>query len=238
MNLLKILKSYLIFILAITAMASLSYIDSVRNFANGQFASVIDAMGHNDQKSGSTSFAYTANYDWENLREEKEGSFEVGNKNENLISFEINPANDGAFAAPGTSGAPMMDLAIISAEEELELNGFKFKIVGVEADQVKKAYIFDGEKLIALGSRRGEYLNFEGLNIKFAKGKENRLSVKMDVGSKLKTGERIRLDIEKPEDIDLKVGGEPYLVNSYYPIKGEYLTISKPRPWTRPDKKV
>ena len=36
---------------------------------------------------------------------------------------------------------------------------------------------------------------------------------------------RLRLDIEKPQDLGLRVSNKGYEVNEYYPIKGKYLTI-------------
>ncbi len=53
----------------------------------------------------------------------------------------------------------------------------------------------------------------------------------MSLSSDIKTGERLIMDIENPEDIALLVGGEPYVIDSYYPIHGKYLSISRQRAW-------
>ena len=66
---------------------------------------------------------------------------------------------------------------------------------------------------------------------KIGKNSDVILTLYVNLSLKLHTGQRIRMDIEKPEDLVLLVGKKLYEVSGYYPIKGEYISIARPRPW-------
>ena len=66
--------------------------------------------------------------------------------------------------------------------------------------------------------------------MKISESETAEISLVVDLSEELKTGKRVRMDIEKPDDLEIFVGDERYEMNAYYPLRGEYLSIGRPRP--------
>ncbi len=157
--------------------------------------------------------------------------YSAENQNPNLINLTITHDPTQAFATSGSSDNEIMKLVVTTYEEPFVLKSLRFKIVGVEANKIKEIKLFDGETELASATILKGYATIKDLNFAVGKNTVQEISVKVDFSEELSSGDRLRLDIEAPEDLVILVGGENYHVNEYYPIKGEYLSITQKRPW-------
>ncbi len=133
-------------------------------------------------------------------------------KSENLLNFEITNEPEKAYANPGEAGKEIMKFSIKTNVGETILQKLNFKINGVDPKKIIKAYLKYGEEIIGETIPSEEYLNFDYLNLEIGKEPGENLSLVLDLSNELKTGERIRIDFEYPQN-----------------LKGKYLTISKRR---------
>ena len=196
--------------------STLSYSPQVRNYT----ASVIHSV---DQLGNAT---VEASFTTDN------SLLNQNTKNPHLINFNIHEV-DNRFVAPGAEKAEIMILKFKTEDSELLLQKLRLQIAAVDGDKIKRAYLFDGEEELSSTKVAGNYLNFGKLNYRLGEAQEGNLKIKLDLSEELKTGDRIRLDVEAPEDIDILVGGQDYKIDRYYPIEGKYLSVVKPRVWEK-----
>ena len=207
--------------MTIVSIASFSYNDSVKTF----FVSVFHVEARAD--SDGLSSLYQAN---------SFNSFEIGDVtttkvDPGLVSFKISNNADTALVESGTKNAEIMQFEFKSPEEVFELKSLDLKIYGVDSFAVERATLVVADEVIAFGKRSDDYFKFNSIDYKIPPGNRGIVSVKVDLTDELKISDRFRLDIEKPEDIEIQLDGEDFIIDEHYPIKGEYLSIAKPRPW-------
>ncbi len=221
MNLKKILKIYLIFILTITGMSILGNNLTIKKYYNPYLLSVIHLFEDKSELDVKPS-------DNENI------SVPISQKlNSNDISFEVTNEPEKAYASPGDSGIEIMKLNFKTKDKGMKLKSLKLKVVGVEREKIVRLFLTSGDKFVVLGRPSDDYFKFDYINYEIAAASEDSLSVRIDLSENLQTHDRIRLDIENPEDIELIVDGNPYKIAGYYPIEGKYLSVALRRPWIK-----
>lgn len=221
MNVKKILKFYLVFTLLITGAASLSYSDVVKNYVPSFLYSGEDKYLKN------SSFASTLHaIDFESSGE----SYVAEKAIKPSFSFEITNDVKKSFAKPGEQNVTFMEYKFKTTTEAIELNVLKLKILGMAPEKIKTVRLLDEDQEVLKEVRvNGEYLEFANISYKLDKNSEGKISFSLDLVEDLKTGERMRFDLEKPEDIGVQAAGKQAKINSYYPLKGKYLSIVNPR---------
>lgn len=230
MNIIKILRVYLIFILVITGVSSLGYVPGVKHYFAGQFASIIHSDSENknfDKVPVVQAIDVQSTLDSisEKLRRSRSG------KN-NLLNFEITNDAEKTFAKPGEKEAQSMQLIFKTKDKSVIFDSLKLKVSGTNPYNIEKIYISNNDEILASGKRDGEYFRFN-LNYKIKEDTKEIFKIKVDLSDKLETNDRLRLDIEKEEDLEIFVDGKTYSMNENYPIKGPFLTIASPRHWTK-----
>lgn len=203
--------------LAISAIGALSYNSEVKNF--------MTSVLHSPSDSSQNIFSL-------DKKEEAEIILIPGAQNKGKLNFEIKKDKEKGFAAPGEKGAYVMEFEVKTFDKKFILKNVKFKISGVESDKIEGGRMITGEEDITILSeakRKNEYLNFKNIDFVLEKNSQATIKIMLDLSENLKTGERIRLDIETPDDIKSYLGKDSYPVFKRYPVKGEYLSISKAR---------
>ena len=235
MNVRRILRGYLVFALLITTVGVAGQNQSVKSYTTNNFASVIhlfDGLTDTENYKLSDFKPYASIYNIENVnvREDKVGVPRT--KNYGLLSFDIknDPAN--AFGLPGSKGNDLMSFLIQTESEAAYFDGVILKVEGVEAKMVEAAYLVDAEGVIAEGKASGEYFSFNNLRYEIEAESLVNIRVKVDLSPDLHTSDRLRMDIEKPEDLKLEVDGEAFEISAQYPVEGKYISIATPRPWS------
>lgn len=218
----------MIFILIITGVSSLGYVPDVKHYFAGQFASIIHSENKNfdkvpvvqaiDAQSALDSIS-------EKLRKSRSG------KN-NLLNFEITNDAEKTFAKPGEKGTEAMQLIFKTKDKSPIFDSLKLKVSGTDPYNIEKIYISNNDEILASGKRDGEYFRFN-LNHKIKENTKAIFKIKVDLSDKLKTNDRLRLDIEKEEDLEIFIDGETYIMNGSYPLRGPFLTIASPRHWIK-----
>lgn len=230
MNLKKILKIYLIFILTITGMSILGNDLTIKKYYNPYFLSVIHLF---DDKSDLD--VKPSDFDW-SVFIPKNANISVSAPQKpisNDISFEITNEPEKAYASPGDIGIEIMKLNFKTKDKGMKLKSLKLKVVGAEREKIVRLFLTSGDKFVALGRPSDNYFKFDYINYEIAAASEGSLSVRIDLSENLQTHDRIRLDIENPEDIELTIDEKPYKIIGYYPIEGKYLSIALRRPWIK-----
>lgn len=146
------------------------------------------------------------------------------------LILELSNVADKRFAEPSSPDNQMMTLDF-KANKDAKVYNLTLKLVGTESSNVGRVSLIDGKKIVAVGQRDGEYFHFNGINMDIKSGEAKALILKVSLGSALKPSDRFRMDIENPEDIQIKVEGRNYELGSDFPMKGSYLTVSKNRLW-------
>lgn len=228
----KILRGYLVFILLITAASALTYTNAGKLY----FASVLHSSKESlaDAKSLSPLFSIKSSFvkNADNFVDKKE--------NEADVIFFITQNAENSFTAPGLKNAEIMKINFKTGKTATEIKNLKFKISGA-VDDVENGYInVNGNNV--KGRKNDGYLTFAGVGIQLPADSNMFFPVFVDLSGEAKTGNRVRLDIETPEDILISAGGNFHQISGFYPIEGKYLTISRPRPaaspkWSLPEKK-
>lgn len=229
MNIAKILKFYLGFTLLLAGISVLSYSSTVKN----SMVSVLHTIDQYDQisirvndenKKFNLALGNFARFN----KEEKKF---VKNDQDGLMTFQIINEPEKAFGQPGAQKVKVMGLDLKTKEQAVEINALRFKINGVAADKIKKAYLSLNGEPPSEGNIDGEYIKFSLGSYELTSYSQVKMDVLVDLSADLKTGQRIRLDIEDPKDIELKINNKDYLISSFYPLQGPYLTIAKGRSW-------
>lgn len=226
MNIRRVIKFYFSFVMVLVSAAGLSYNDDVRALMINSF----------NIEMGAEKDLFTIASDKVLLSEalatgiSGQGIFSAVNANSEALSFEMEHDADRAFANPGAAGAEIMRFEMNTYESSLHFSALTLKVFGVDAEDVQRAVLVMDEENFIEGSREGEYFVFKNIDYKLDANSDGIVSLQVDLGEELTTGNRLRLDIEKPDDIELYVGGKVYKINEYYPIEGKYLSITKQNP--------
>ncbi|MBD3360838.1 hypothetical protein GF366_03485 [Candidatus Peregrinibacteria bacterium] len=218
MNIAKVIKVYFYFIMVLMATASLTFNEEVKYF-------IVSAFHFDEQEyiSDASPSGYSANI----FAGGSSKIFIAENDNPNLINFSIMNDPEKSFAEPGSKGIYVMDFVFKTKNESMVLRKLTLKVVGVDSENILKAALVKGNKPISEARHKDGYLIFDNINFKIDNDSRNKLALKVSLSPNLQTGQRIRMDIEKPSDIEILVGGRPYTINKYYPIEGEYLSIAR-----------
>jgi len=141
------------------------------------------------------------------------------------VVLKIQGVGEQRFVSPGSDDKEVMVISFGSLEEMLLVKEIKFKIEGVNSKLIKNVKIFKGDQ-VTLGEIDGDYVTFRKVDLKVDPGFTKELKVVASLSSMTHPGQRIRFDIEKPEDLILFHANKRYTLSAYYPIKGEYLTVA------------
>ncbi len=229
MNIAKVIRNYFLFLVLVVSAAGLSYNNNVNDYYVSVMHSVTDLVEELSDgmlsESGllSVSSGLTDNLSFVDLGK----NLFLDNPNENILNFKM--TKDGYFVSPGSQNISMMTLLFKTGDEPMELKSVKLKVHGTEPSNIGKVMLYDGDDLLSLAERDGEYFSFSDLDFSMNNNSERGISLKADFGGELHTGERIRFDIEEADDLKLEVGGNSYIINQFYPIEGEYISIVRPR---------
>ncbi|MEK7673492.1 MAG: hypothetical protein AAB373_06435 [Patescibacteria group bacterium] len=234
MNIKKILKFYLVLTLILSGASFVNSNDYLHNHVSGYMATVFNAFGELDASNSEEEevenienkvikTAYSAVPEFTFVNETLTSSIA------NLFDFKIenNPAN--AYASPGAKQVTLMDFNFKTKNSDLTIGKIKFKTFGLKEGELENAYIYAKDKLISTASIDQEYLEFTDLNYLLAANKEARLTFKIDLSESIKIGTRLRLDLENPEDLKLKINEERFTIQNNFPVKGKYMSISRSR---------
>jgi hypothetical protein len=223
MNIAKLIKGYFIFVMAISSVAVFSYNDSFSNY-------VVSVL-HSDNSLTQVSPLQNV-FDKISSENYLSGSiFTSINQNPSLINFLIESNPEGSFAEPGSQNSKVMTFSLKADADPMVLESLKLKVVGIDSSYVGRATLSFGDYVFSKGRRDGDYFIFDNLNIRVAPNGFKTFDLLVNISSEVKTGNRFRFDIESPDDIGLNVNGETYIIDGYYPIKGTYLSIARPRTW-------
>lgn len=215
------------FIMMITAASLLTYSDTAKLY----LASVL----HGSREKIQEAKALAPSYVIKSAFKKSADAFTENEAPTGMVAISVGQDAQNSFALPGAKNAPVMSLNFKTGNEPMELKSLKLKIAGVEKEQIENAYLVFVDKNLQ-GERDGEYFIFENIDYSLDAETAGSVEVKADLGADLKTGQRLRFDIEKQDDIGMRVAGSMQKINSRYPIKGEYLTISRPRVWNFSEK--
>ncbi len=231
----KVIKFYFGFMMLIVTATALSYNDSVKEYyastLHGMNDFVEDLQHHNETRR--ENMIPDVKEDFLAQQDEVTNSastkFRMVNENSNLINFDVVKNQDSYFSTPGGKGINVMSFDLRTYSSDLELDYLKLKVYGTGSENIGKVSLVEkiGEEkiIVAFGKRSGEYFVFEDIGFEMDKNQKKYLSLQVDFGSGVHSGERIRFDLEKEDDIGMKVDGSKYSVNQFYPIEGEYISI-------------
>lgn len=215
MNINKILKFYLVLTLSIGSMALLGYSPNskhpLKEFTESSFY---------NQK------LFTSVLPIENSR----NVLSSVNTGDYTVNFTLSSDPEKRFANPGEKNIEIMKISFKSPDGDIVLKSLNFKISALDQSKVRNVYLFEGETKIASASIGDGYAKFSNISYETVANKEAVLSVRMDLSKKTQVGDRVRLDIEKSEDVEIIVDDKTYDLRKYYPIQGHYLSVAKIRP--------
>lgn len=229
MNTRKIIKGYFFFLMFLLSAGSLSYNPSVGSYYANVFDS-IDTVGENiinltklkitsaeDFQSGIKLTYYT----------DSSKEFSGINRNQSLITFEIDSNNSDHFAKSGQSDVKVMDFIVKSQSTDLSLKYLKLKLSGVSDESILSAKLsYDGEIISESFVSEG-YAEFKLEDFKFFEENFSRITLIVDLNDSLKINDRFKFDIEKSEDLKFIINKELTSIGSYFPIIGKYISIVK-----------
>lgn len=246
MNVRKILKSYLVFTLSITMLGGMYQQQEVKSYVSTTLASVMHTVEiytgpldfENDKFNGSETggpvnnsmFASVVNLDVSGKNKRT-----VISKKQNVeaIDFEIEAGPENGFATPGSKGEEFMTLVIGAKSADAQFEDLKLKIEGVDSEIIEAAQLLYEGEVVAEATVVDGYLDFKRIAVDVPAETSVEVIVSIDLSSEITTGNRLRLDIENPEDLGITVEGEEFEMSAHYPVKGIYLSIVRPRPWSK-----
>lgn len=219
MNIKKILKFYFVLTLMLAVFAAVSYNDDFRRYMSTYGTSVLNYKFSEPK-------AYTAVYSPE-ISPKKTGT-EARYYRENPYNVVLDITNDASksMVSSGSQNVEMMVMNFNTAGETVELEALNLKISGAEGGDIRAAYLTSAGKVIAKAAVSNNRINFSRPDFVIGKDSSSSIKLMLDLSANFKVGSRFRLDIENPEDLKLGINGDSFSVNGYYPIRGEYLTIS------------
>lgn len=147
------------------------------------------------------------------------------------IDLEISKNKEVLYVVAGNTNVDISKISFKTYDDELTLNGLKFKISGVLSGNIDKAVLKDGDEILAEGRVENGYVSFGNVGYKLDENSEGFVTVEIDAGKNLRAGERIRLDIEDSKDVYVMVGGEIFELKNSFPLKGKPLSVVALRKW-------
>lgn len=219
MSIKKILKFYLVITLMLTVFAAVSYNDEFKRYMS--YSTSVFGYKYNETKP------YSAAYNTREISKNTDSKKIYYKENPYNLVFNISNDASRSMVSPGTQGAEIMTINFKTFNEAMVLKNLTFKIAGAEGNGIKAAYLVSDGKTISTAGISNKYLDFLNIAHKIEKNNLSSIKIVLDLAENFKIGNRFRLDIANPEDIDIEMKDGLYSVNGYYPMKGEYLTISK-----------
>lgn len=219
MSIKKILKFYLVITLMLTVFAAVSYSDEFKRYMS--YSTSVFGYKYNETKP------YSAAYNTKEISKNSDSKKIYYKENPYNLVFSISNDASKSMVSPGTQGAEIMTINFKTFGEAMVLRNLTFKIAGADGNGIKAAYLVSDGITISTANISNKYLDFLNIAHKIEKNNSSSVKIILDLAGNFKIGNRFRLDIETPEDIDIEMEDGLYSVNGYYPMKGEYLTISK-----------
>lgn len=213
----KVVKLYFTFVMTIVAISALSSFPASNEYMKVALA-FFDFEVDEPRDDA---------FDFHKYLQASANSLSVTYDNPFDIHFDFVDEASNSYARPGEDAKEMMKIVISSSEAPVVLDSLKLKLTSVEAKKINSAKLISGEKVLSNASVNGEYFNFSGIGYKLAAGDEGSISLVLSLGEDLRPHDVLRFDLETEEDIGIKVGGMPYVIKGYYPIKGASLFIVK-----------
>jgi hypothetical protein len=230
MNIKKILNFYLVLILTLTMGSALSYSDSVKYYASVFSSGVWGILGDIENSGGYKNVSpLNTSVTYADLSTRNGSNFYSQNNNSAVLNFDIVNNPEKSFAKPGANGVNIMSFIFKPQDQDFRLKNLTLKIAGASPDSIKSAQLTSDETVLSTGDEVDEYLHFKNIDYRLTAGTEGVLNVVLYLNENSKVGDRLRLDIETPDDIEIEVSESPYKINGYYPIKGKYLSIVQSR---------
>lgn len=214
----KIVKLYFSFVMTIVAASALSYFP-VANETMKAALVFFDVEMEEVNNSGVFDFSQHVQASVHNLDVVSENPFEL------FFDFEHEPSM--AYARRGEEDKEVMQIVFESSDAPVTLSNLKLKVSSVDIDKIDSAKLIAGEKVLSTGVKSNDYFNFANIDLKLEEGEEGRVSLVVNLSTDLRPHDIVRFDLEKNQDLGLKLGGLPYKVKGYYPLKGEPLFIVK-----------
>ena len=235
MNVKKILKFYLVLSLVMTGTFSLGNSEVFKNYFPEYYQKISafsnDVFGDDYKYLKKNSFASTLNTNILDSKVDKQ----LSKKEQQNFSFEIVNDIKKSFGIPGENGLKIMEYKFKTNDEGLDVKNLKLKIVGAQGDQFEKLYLNDENgKTFATGNIGTEFVEFKNLNFAVEPDSSQSLLLVADLSDSFRTGERFRFDLINAEDIEIILAKQPSQINSYYPIRGPYISIAKARAFQHP----
>jgi hypothetical protein len=211
----KILKFYLISTLTLTSMAALSFTDTFKKNIPYYYTSVFDT------EAGMKPLVETNN---ESIAVEIDSNEYRENPTEIMLTMSSDAGK--SLATTGAKDVNFMNLSLKTSDTDVVLNGVAFKIIGANGQDIKNAYLVDGEAIVATATITKSKIKFPNMGYEIKAGTDANLQLKVDLGEEIPVGRVISLEIENPDDINTTVNGGSYSLNGHYPITGKYLSIA------------
>lgn len=227
MSIRKVIKFYFVFVMSIVSMAALSYNTDLREY-------VVSVLDFDLSTEGLAKTATNLSKELVTFEDsEIEDFFYSETNNLERINFSIENNPENAYAAPGNMDVEIMQYQIETYEKELFIKDLKLKVVGVAPENILGVRLLVKGEEISQGQAVEEYFEFKNVNFRLGENDNVNISLVIDISGEVMTGQRIRFDIEKPEDLAIIVGKDSYTITDYYPIRGKYLSIVRPRPLSK-----
>ena len=231
MSIRKILNFYLGLTLTLTLVSALSYSDSVKYYASVFSSGMFGILGDIENSGGFKNVSpLNTSVTYSDLSTQSKSNFYSQNNNSAVLNFDIVNNPEKSFAKEGANGVNIMSFRFKPQDQDFYLKNLTLKITGASPNSIKSAQLTSDETVLSTGDEVDEYLHFKNIDYRLNAGDEGILNVILDLNENLKVGNRLRLDIETPDDIEIEVGENPYKINGYYPINGKYLSIVQARP--------
>lgn len=208
MSISKILKIYFCFVMAVSSLAMLMY--------HTDFEYMVLSVLHIGEAEAVEieEVSYSPGKPYTNI-----------NSNPSDVVFKMLDEYRSTYAWRGEENVNVMNYLLKADDEELILKDLRLKIDGVDPHLIDKVLMKGTGRFEKKGEIRGNYVIFDGLNYSVKKGEGEVLRFYIDLDSDIETGDRFRFNIEAPQDIVLYSGSDAFIIDGYYPIEGQYLSV-------------
>lgn len=148
-----------------------------------------------------------------------------------FLTFAVTNNPKKTFVFAGAQNSELMKLVFRSTKSDVILRKISFKIALIDPKYIKNAGLIYKGNLVAEGAVKDGKLNFENMNHKFDNTTEEFFSLSISLIDDIPVGQRIRMDIENPDDIVITNGENEFKLQASYPMKGKYLSVVQKRTW-------
>ena len=223
MNIQRLIKGYFAFIMTIVTVGALTYNEDVEQYMASVFH-IDETSGLKTDITSSAHMLQSSNFiDSLRVFPHSEGH--------SLVTMDIENTPSQAFAVPGAEDKEIARFIFTTSEYEMSLEKLTLRVVGADTDYIDSASFMAGDEQIDKASVVGDYLVFSNINHKIDQDTQGVLTLNVNLGEDLHTGQRIGVRVESHEDIEIVVGGEIYNLPTYFPTSTKYISIAKSRPW-------